>query len=116
MTFPNAGVLSPRVVVGVTFLPHGLDKLGDLAGAEQLSRRSGSLARAQGSPFVGATQTVGGRLLIAGLAARLAGAALSVNMLVALETAHEELCADLRERGSMKLGTIALRRPAPPPR
>ena len=43
------------------------------------------------APFVGATETVGGLLLIAGLATRLAAAALTINMLVALDTAHDEL-------------------------
>ena len=57
MTFPNAGLLSPRVVVGVTFLPHGLDKLGDLTGAEQLFASFGIPAPGLMAPFVGATGT-----------------------------------------------------------
>jgi putative oxidoreductase len=91
MTLPNAGLLSLRVVVGVTFLLHGLDKLGDLPAAEQLFRSFGIPAPGLMARFVGATETVGGPLLIAGLATRLAGAALTVNMLVALATAHDEL-------------------------
>ena len=30
MTLPDVGLLSLRIVVGVTFLLHGLDKLGAL--------------------------------------------------------------------------------------
>ena len=32
---PSAGLLVLRIVVGVTFLLHGIDKLADLSGTEQ---------------------------------------------------------------------------------
>jgi putative oxidoreductase len=89
--FPNAALLALRVVVGVTFLLHGLDKLGDLSATEQQFASFGIPAPALMAPFVGVTETLGGLLLIAGLATRLAGAALTVDMLVALATAHDEL-------------------------
>jgi putative oxidoreductase len=85
---PSAGLLLLRVVVGVTFLMHGLDKLGDLAGAEQLFASLGIPAPGLMAPFVAVTETVGGALLIAGLATPLVGAALAIDMLVALLTAH----------------------------
>jgi putative oxidoreductase len=91
MSLSDVGLLSLRIVVGVTFLLHGREKLGDLAGAEQLLAPFGIPAPGLMAPVVGATETVGGLLLIAGLATRLAGAALTVNMLVALATAHDEL-------------------------
>ena len=34
-TLPSAGLLVPRLVVGATFLVHGLDKLIDPTGAER---------------------------------------------------------------------------------
>jgi putative oxidoreductase len=87
-TLPSTGVLVLRVVVGVTFLLHGLDKLGDLSGAEQLFASLGIPAPGLMAPFVAVTETVGGVLLIAGLGTPLVGAALAIDMLVALLTAH----------------------------
>jgi putative oxidoreductase len=87
-TLPSAGLLVLRVVVGVTFVLHGLDKLGDLSGAEQLFASLGIPAPGLMAPFVAVTETVGGVLLIAGLATPLVGAALAIDMLVALLTAH----------------------------
>jgi putative oxidoreductase len=77
-----------RVVVGVTFLLHGLDKLGDLAGTEQLFVSLGIPVPALMAPLVAVTEAVGGVLLIAGLATPLVGAALATDMLVALLTTH----------------------------
>ena len=87
-TFPSAGMLVLRVVVGVTFVLHGLDKLGDLSGAEQFFASLGIPVPGLMAPFVAVTETVGGVLLIAGLATPLVGAALTIDMLVALLTAH----------------------------
>ena len=87
-TLQGAGLLVLRVVVGVTFLLHGLDKLGDLSSAEQLFASLDIPAPGVAAPFVAVTETVGGVLLIAGLATPLVGAALAIDMLVALLTAH----------------------------
>jgi putative oxidoreductase len=87
-TLPSAGLLLLRVIVGVTFLLHGLDKLGDLSSAEQLFVSLGIPAPSLMTPFVAVTEIVGGVLLIAGLATPLAGAALAIDMLIALLTAH----------------------------
>src|SRR5918992_5684664 len=87
-TLPSTGMLVLRVIVGVTFLVHGLDKLGDLAGTEQLFVSLGIPAPALMGPLVAVTEAVGGVLLIAGLATPLVGAALAIDMLVALLTAH----------------------------
>jgi putative oxidoreductase len=87
-TFPNAGLLVLRVVVGVTFLVHGLDKLLDLSSAEQFFASLGIPAPGLMAPFVAVTETVGGCLLIVGLATPLVSAALAIDMLVALLTAH----------------------------
>jgi putative oxidoreductase len=90
-TFPSAGLLSLRIVVGITFVVHGLDKLSDTTRAEQLFASYSIPAPGVMAPFVGVTETVGGLLLIAGLATRLAGAALTIDMAVALATAHDGL-------------------------
>ena len=87
-TLPNAGLLALRVVVGVTFVVHGLDKLRDLSSPEQLFVSLGIPLPGLMAPFVAVTETVGGVLLIAGLATPLVGAALAIDMLVALLTAH----------------------------
>jgi putative oxidoreductase len=87
-TLQNAGLLVLRLVVGTTFLVHGLDKLSDLSAAEDLFAAQGIPAPAVMAPFVAATETVCSVLLIAGLATPLAGAALTVDMLVALVTTH----------------------------
>jgi len=82
------GLLVLRLVVGVTFLLHGLDKLADLSGTEEFFASLEIPAPGLMAPFVALTETVGGLLLIAGLATPLAGVALAVDMLVALVTAH----------------------------
>jgi putative oxidoreductase len=87
-TLQNAGLLVLRLVVGTTFLVHGLDKLGDLSAAEEFFAAQGIPAPAAMAPFVSATETVGGVLLIVGLATPLVGVALTVDMLVALVTTH----------------------------
>jgi putative oxidoreductase len=87
-TAQNAGLLVLRLVVGVTFLLHGLDKLGDPSGAEELFASLDISAPGLMAPFVALTETVGGLLLIAGLARSLVGVALAVDMLVALVTNH----------------------------
>ena len=87
-TMQNTGLLLLRLVVGVTFLLHGLDKLGDLSGTEALFASLEIPAPGLMAPFVAVTETVGGLLLIAGLATPLVGVALAVDMSVALLTQH----------------------------
>lgn len=84
----SAGLLVLRLVVGTTFLLHGLDKLGDVSGWEQFFAAQSIPAPGVMAPFVGVTETVGGVLLIAGLATLPVAAALTVDMLVALVTTH----------------------------
>jgi putative oxidoreductase len=90
-TLPSAGLFILRLVIGVTFLLHGLDTLGDLAAAERLFASLDIPAPGLMAPFVAVTETGGGVLLIVGLGTPLAGAALGVDMLVALATAHDDL-------------------------
>ena len=87
-TLQSAGLLVLRLVVGTTFLVHGLDKLGDLSSAEQFFAAQSIPAPGVMAPVVGATETVGGLLLIVGLATSPVAAALIIDMLVALFTTH----------------------------
>jgi putative oxidoreductase len=85
---PSAGLLVLRLVVGMTFLLHGLDKLGDASGTEQFFASLSIPAPGVTGPVVALTETTGGLLLLAGLATPLAGIALAGDMLVAFATAH----------------------------
>jgi putative oxidoreductase len=87
-TLPSIGLLVLRLVVGVTFLVHGLDKLVDLTEAERLFAAQSIPIPWVMAPFVAVTEIVGGGLLIAGLATPLVAAALTIDMLVALLTTH----------------------------
>ena len=56
----DLALLAVRVVVGLTFLLHGLDKLGDLSGTKQGFDAMGIPAPGVMAPFVAALETVGG--------------------------------------------------------
>jgi hypothetical protein len=71
-TLQSAGLLVLRLVVGTTFLLHGLDKLSDLSYWEQFFASQSIPAPAVMAPFIGATETVGGVLLLAGASLTLA--------------------------------------------
>lgn len=86
--FPGAGLLALRLVVGLTFLVHGIDKLADLSATERFFASLDIPAPGLMAPFVAVTETVGGVLLIVGVATPLVGLALTGDMLVALLTAH----------------------------
>ena len=84
----DLGLLLLRLVLGTTFLLHGIDKLGDLAGVQQGFEQLGIPIAGFMAPLVALTETVGGAMLILGLMTPLAGFALTINMLVAGLTAH----------------------------
>jgi len=84
----SAGLLVLRLVVGVTFLVHGIEKLGDMAGTERFFASLDIPAPGLMAPLVAVTETAGGVLLIAGLATPVVGLALAGDMLVAFLTAH----------------------------
>lgn len=87
-TFPDAGLLVLRLMIGATFVAHGLDKLADMTAAEQFFASLDIPAPALMAPVVALVESVGGLLLIAGLATPLAAVALAGDMLVAFATAH----------------------------
>jgi putative oxidoreductase len=84
----DIGLLVLRLVLGVTFLLHGLDKLGDVNGVQQGFDQLGIPAPDVMAPFVTMVEIVGGGLLILGLLTPIAGIALAVDMLVAGIAAH----------------------------
>src|SRR3954468_2591075 len=67
----DAALLLLRLVVGVTFLLHGVQKLDDLSGTEQFFASLSIHAPQLMGPLVAVTETAGGLLLIAGLATPL---------------------------------------------
>jgi putative oxidoreductase len=84
----DLGLLVLRVAVGVTFFAHGVDKLLDLDATRAFFASVDIPAPAVMAPFVALIETIGGLLLMAGLATPLAGVALAGDMLVAYLTAH----------------------------
>lgn len=92
MTSTNAsyGVTLLRVVTGVTFLAHGLQKLlmFGVDGTAGFLASVGIPAAGLAAPLLIALEVLGGLALILGLFTRYAGAALALNMLVALLTVH----------------------------
>jgi putative oxidoreductase len=86
----DTGLLVLRLVVGVTFLLHGLDKLDGLGGVEMYFDSLAIPAPGFMATLVALTETVGGILLIVGLLTPVAGLALAIDMLVAALTAHAD--------------------------
>lgn len=76
------GELLIRVSAGLVFLSHGWMKVNNLAGAEGFFNTLGLPAGA--ATFVAIVEVVGGIMLILGIAPRLAGLVLGVEMIVAL--------------------------------
>ena len=86
----DLALLLIRCVVGVSFLLHGLDKLGDLDGTEQFFDGLGIPAPGLMAPFVAVLETVGGIGLIAGLITPIWALMLAGDMLVAGLTQHAD--------------------------
>ena len=86
----DLGLLLLRVVLGVAFIMHGIDKLGDLSGTQQGFEQLGIPAASFTAPLVALTETIGGGLLIAGLLTPIAAGALTIDMLVAGLVVHAE--------------------------
>jgi putative oxidoreductase len=84
----DLALLLVRVVVGVTFLLHGLDKVGDIAGTEAFFDSLGIPLPAVMAPFVAWLEVIGGIALIVGALAPLFALALAGDMLVAGLTQH----------------------------
>lgn len=79
---PSLGLLLVRVGAGSIFLIHGWEKLQHLTGVASFFVSLGLPAWM--AVFVSLVEVVGGVMLIFGVATRVAGAALGINMLVAI--------------------------------
>lgn len=107
----DLALLLVRAVVGLTFLIHGLDKLGDLNGTEQFFDGLSIPLPGLMAPVVALLEVVGGLALIVGLLAPLFGLALAVDMLVAALTQHIDKGFFVAEGGYelvLILGTASL--------
>jgi len=107
----DLALLLVRAVVGLTFLLHGLDKLGNLSGTEQFFDSLSIPLPGLMAPFVALVEVVGGIALIVGLLAPLFGLALAGDMLVAALTQHMDKGFFVAEGGYelvLILGTASL--------
>jgi putative oxidoreductase len=75
-------LLFVRLASGLIFLTHGWQKLVNLRGAESFFNTLGLPPGA--ATFIALVEVVGGVMLVAGIAPRLAGLVLGIEMLVAL--------------------------------
>jgi putative oxidoreductase len=76
------GMFLVRVAAGMVFLTHGWMKVSNLAGAESFFGGLGLPAGA--GTFIALIEVIGGLMLIAGIAPRLAGIVLGIEMIVAM--------------------------------
>jgi putative oxidoreductase len=90
----NVARLAARVVIGGLFVGHGTQKLKGWFGGPGLQGTEGMMQQLDMHPprrnaiAAGTTETVGGALLMAGLATPLASAALIGTMITAIRKAH----------------------------
>ncbi len=84
------GIALIRVVVGITFLMHGLQKFFEsgLGGVEGFFGSLGIPAPALAALVVSLVETIGGLALILGVFTRIAGVLLAIDMIVALLVVH----------------------------
>lgn len=76
------GMLLVRAATGLVFINHGWMKLNDLSGFESFFSGLGLPAGA--ATFIAIIEVLGGLMLIVGVAPRIAGLVLGIEMLVAL--------------------------------
>ena len=86
----TAGLTVLRVVLGITFLLHGWQKVAEwtLAGTQASFAEMGVPLAEIAAPAVAVAELVGGLLLIVGLATRVVAALLALVMLGALVLVH----------------------------
>lgn len=85
-----AGLFALRAMLGIVFLIHGFDKLGDLTGTEQYFDSLGIPAPGLMAPLATFTEIIGGALLILGLLTPLVCVGLAIDMTVALIAQHAD--------------------------
>jgi putative oxidoreductase len=86
----SIALLLLRVVLGVVFIAHGLQKLtqGGIAGTAEGFGQMGVPLPEIAAPAIIALEIGGGALLILGLASRILGALLAIDMIVAWGLVH----------------------------
>jgi putative oxidoreductase len=90
----NVGRLAARVIIGGLFIGHGTQKLKGWFGGPGLDGTAGMMESLEMHPprrnafAAGATETVGGAMLAAGMATPLASAALIGTMITAIRKVH----------------------------
>ncbi len=90
----NVGRLAARVIIGGLFIGHGTQKLKGWFGGPGLEGTAGMMESLDMHPprrnalAAGATETVGGAMLAAGMATPLASAALIGTMITAIRKVH----------------------------
>jgi putative oxidoreductase len=90
----NVGRLAARVIIGGLFIGHGTQKLKGWFGGPGLEGTAGMMESLDMHPprrnalAAGATETVGGAMLAAGIATPLASAALIGTMITAIRKVH----------------------------
>lgn len=86
----DAGLLIARVAAGGILMAHGAQKIFEftLAGTTASFEQMGVPAAALAAPFIAYLELIGGALLILGLATRVIGALLALDMLGALFLVH----------------------------
>jgi putative oxidoreductase len=82
----GVGVLILRLGLGITFFPHGWEKIKNPAGFAGFLRQIRVPAPSINAWVVGLLESLGAVLLILGIATRLIGLGLAIDMLVALLT------------------------------
>lgn len=86
----DAGLLVLRLATGLVFVMHGYQKFFQftIPGTTQAFTQMGAPVPSLSAPLVAGVELIGGLLLILGLLTRWAGAALAINMLVAIMLVH----------------------------
>lgn len=84
----DTALLVLRLMIGLAFLLHGLDKVGDIGAVKDSFTGLGIPLPELMAPLVTFTELLGGIALMVGLLTPLVGLALAVNMLVAWLTVH----------------------------
>ncbi|WP_082157590.1 DoxX family protein [Kocuria sp. SM24M-10] len=87
---PTLGLTVLRAVLGLTFLLHGWQKVGEwtLAGTQASFAQMGVPLAEVAAPAVAVLELVGGALLVVGLGTRVVAALLALTMLGALVLVH----------------------------
>jgi len=80
----SLGLLLVRVFTGAVFVSHGWQKIENLQGVTGMMAHLGVVAPVVIGPFIAYIEVIGGLMLILGIATRVAGVVLGIEMLAAV--------------------------------